>query len=55
MKKVENAEEKIGQISFDQKFVGTAPVIFCWTAVPYRTEWRYTIFSYKFIAIDLGL
>lgn len=55
IKKIENAEETMGKLSFDQKFVGTAPVIFCWTAVPYRTEWRYTILSHKFIAIDLGI
>ncbi|MFW9817875.1 MAG: SagB/ThcOx family dehydrogenase, partial [Candidatus Thorarchaeota archaeon] len=55
IKKIENAEEKMGELAFDQKFVGTAPVIFCWAAVPYRTEWRYTILSHKYIAIDLGI
>jgi SagB-type dehydrogenase family enzyme len=55
IKKIEDAEERIGELAFDQKFVGTAPVIFCWTAVPYRTEWRYTILSHKFIAVDLGI
>ena len=23
-------------------------------AIPYRTEWRYTILAHKFIAVDLG-
>jgi SagB-type dehydrogenase family enzyme len=55
VKRIENAEEKMGELAFDQKFVGTAPVIFFWTAVPYRTEWRYTILSHKFIAVDLGI
>ena len=55
IKSIENAEEKMGELAFDQKFVGTAPVIFCWAAVPYRTEWRYTILSHKFIAVDLGI
>ncbi|MFW9848605.1 MAG: SagB/ThcOx family dehydrogenase [Candidatus Thorarchaeota archaeon] len=54
IKEIDNAEEKMGELAFDQKFVGTAPVIFYWTAVPYRTEWRYTILSHKFIAVDLG-
>ena len=54
IKGIKNAEERIGKLAFDQKFVGKAPVIFCWAAVPYRTEWRYTILSHKFIAIDLG-
>lgn len=54
IKEIADAEELIGKLAFDQKFVGTAPVIFIWTAVPYRTEWRYTILSHKFISIDLG-
>ncbi|NPD87686.1 MAG: SagB/ThcOx family dehydrogenase [Asgard group archaeon] len=55
IKQTDDAEEKIGELAFNQKFVGRAPLIFCWTAVPYRTEWRYTILSHKFIAIDLGI
>jgi SagB-type dehydrogenase family enzyme len=55
IKRIADAEEKMGRLAYDQKFVGTAPVIFCWTAVPYRTEWRYTILSHKFIAVDLGI
>ena len=55
IKRIDDAEEKIGELAFDQKFVGTAPVVFFWTAVPYRTEWRYTILSHKFIAVDLGI
>jgi SagB-type dehydrogenase family enzyme len=55
IKRIEDAEEKMGKLAYDQKFVGKAPVIFYWTAIPYRTEWRYTILSHKFIAIDLGI
>ncbi len=55
IKSIEDAEETLGRLAYDQKFVGTAPVIFCWSAVPYRTEWRYTILAHKFIAIDLGI
>ena len=29
-------------------------VIFIWTAVPYRTEWRYDILSHKMIAMEAG-
>lgn len=29
-------------------------VTFIWTAIPYRMEWRYSIVSHKFIAIDAG-
>jgi SagB-type dehydrogenase family enzyme len=31
-----------------------AAAIFLWTAVPYRTEWRYTFISPKLIALDAG-
>jgi SagB-type dehydrogenase family enzyme len=55
IKTIKEAENTIGELSYNQKFVGKAPAIFFWTAVPYRTEWRYTVLSHKFIAIDLGL
>jgi SagB-type dehydrogenase family enzyme len=55
IKSIKDAEEKIGELAYDQKFVGKGAVIFCWVAIPYRTEWRYTILAHKFIAIDLGL
>ena len=29
-------------------------VVFIWTAIPYRMEWRYTIISPKLIALDAG-
>jgi len=51
---IEEAEREIGELTFDQMFVGKGAVIFCWVAIPYRTEWRYTIVAHKFIAVDLG-
>ena len=46
--------EKISAASLGQAFVGTAPVVFIWTVIPYRMEWRYTIAAHKVIAIDIG-
>ncbi len=37
-----------------QGFVGEAAVTFIWTAIPYRTEWRYAMVSAKVIAQDSG-
>ena len=37
-----------------QDFVGTAAVVFIWTAIPYRVEWRYTIVAPKIVAQDSG-
>jgi len=54
IKKIEDAEKIIGQLTYDQMFVGNGAVVFCWVAIPYRTEWRYTILAHKFLAIDIG-
>ncbi len=49
-------EEHLGEIIteglFRQRF--GAPVIFLWTTIPYRTEWRYAYESHKVIALDAG-
>lgn len=37
-----------------QEFVRDAAVVFIWTAVPYRTEWRYSFLSHKVIAQETG-
>ncbi len=55
IKQIENSEKKIGELAYNMNFVGTGAVIFCWAAVPYRTEWRYTILAQKFVAIEIGL
>jgi SagB-type dehydrogenase family enzyme len=34
--------------------VGNAAVIFLWSAVPYRTEWKYTYLSHRMIAMEAG-
>lgn len=54
IKHIKDVEKRIGELTYDQMFVGNGAVIFCWVAIPYRTEWRYTILAHKFIAIDLG-
>ncbi len=45
---------KVVEGCLGQEFVGQAAVVFVWTVIPYRTEWRYSIFSHKVIAIDAG-
>ncbi len=37
-----------------QKFAGDCAICFIWTALPYRTEWRYMLESKKCILIDVG-
>lgn len=50
----ETLGSKLNDICLNQKFVGKSAVVFIWTAIPYRTEWRYNILSHKIIAIDVG-
>jgi SagB-type dehydrogenase family enzyme len=50
----ETAAEKIGPATFQQNWVSGAAVIFVWSAIPYRTEWRYSLASHKVILLDAG-
>jgi len=50
-----------GGPSFETKASGSLPpmlarsaVVFIWTAIPYRSEWRYTIVAPKMIAQESG-
>ncbi|MFW9955564.1 MAG: SagB/ThcOx family dehydrogenase [Candidatus Thorarchaeota archaeon] len=38
--------------AWSQNFIGLAPVVFVWAAIPYKTEWRYSVISYKDILIE---
>jgi SagB-type dehydrogenase family enzyme len=46
--------EEIIRATLDQEFVGRSSVVFIWTVVPYRTEWRYGPASHKAILLDAG-
>jgi SagB-type dehydrogenase family enzyme len=35
-------------------FAKESAAVFVWTAIPYRTAWRYSVLSWKFIAQDSG-
>ena len=35
-------------------WAANSAVVFVWTTIPYRTEWRYSIVSYKMIAQESG-
>jgi len=51
---VEQLREKLIVATFEQRFIGNAPVIFIWTVIPYRMEWRYSIAAHRVIALDAG-
>ena len=45
--------ERVHEACYEQ-YVRDSAVTFIWTAIPYRTEWRYSILSPKSIAQDSG-
>ncbi len=45
---------KLEKIAFRQKFVAIAPVLFIWSCIPYRGEWRYSVASHKAMLLDAG-
>ena len=47
-------QEELSEALNGQEFAANAPVVFVWSAVPYRTEWRYGLQSHKYILLDAG-
>jgi len=50
----DQATAKITAATLGQSFVAEAAVVFIWTTIPYRMEWRYGVAAHKTIAIDAG-
>lgn len=46
--------EELTEALNGQDFAAEAPVLFVWSAIPYRTEWRYGWQSHKYILLDAG-
>lgn len=53
-KKDKYLKEQIIRATLDQAFVGNSAAVFIWTAIPYRTEWRYGPAAHKAILLDAG-
>jgi len=54
LKKGDNLVEKAKNASRTNAFVGEAAVVFVWTVIPYRAEWRYGVVAHKMVAIESG-
>jgi SagB-type dehydrogenase family enzyme len=50
----DQAAANITAAALGQSFVAEAAVVFIWTTIPYRMEWRYGMAAHKTIAIDAG-
>lgn len=49
-----NQADQLAYALAGQVFAGNAPVCLVWTAVPYRSEWRYDNMGHKDILLDAG-
>lgn len=45
---------KVNDACRGQTFVGEGAVVFIWTVIPYRAEWRYSFVAHKMVAMDAG-
>jgi len=50
----ENITLKTASASFNQMFIADSSVVFIWTTIPYRMEWRYGPAAHRVIAFDIG-
>ena len=46
--------EDLTRALLGQRFAAHAPVVFIWSCVPYRGEWRYTLAAHKTMLLDAG-
>jgi SagB-type dehydrogenase family enzyme len=51
---IDDIPAKIDPALVGQKWAGKANVIFFWSCVPYRAEWRYAAYGHRVILIDAG-
>lgn len=54
VREVATMSAEVRKACYGQSFVSEAAVVFIWTAVPYRAEWRYGIIAHRMIAIEAG-
>jgi SagB-type dehydrogenase family enzyme len=50
----QNLPALLTEANLGQKFVGNAAVVFAWSCLPYRAEWRYMEHAHKNMLIDAG-
>jgi SagB-type dehydrogenase family enzyme len=50
----QNQADLLTAANLGQKFVGSSAVVFAWSCVPYRAEWRYMEYAHKSMLLDAG-
>lgn len=51
---VEDMDSKVTDALDDQRWATKANVLFFWSIVPYRGEWRYAEFAHRIMLMDIG-
>lgn len=51
---IEELDDKLDKATLGQHFVINSAVVFIWTCIPYRNEWRYNIGGHKPMLLDAG-
>ena len=54
LRTAEDLDDLLASCANGQVFVGQCAVTWIWTAIPYRTQWRYAMMAPKIIAQDSG-
>jgi len=54
VKKDPDLASKVVEGTRGQAFVGQGALVFIWTCIPYRAEYRFSLVAHKMIAIDAG-
>ncbi len=50
----DGSKKRLSRAVLGQQFVATSAVVFVWTTVPYRMEWRYLQAAHRVILLDAG-
>lgn len=54
VKEADRLEELLSEACNNQAFIGKSAAAFAWTAIPYRSEWRYPLSAHKVLLLDAG-
>jgi SagB-type dehydrogenase family enzyme len=50
----DNLKSAILEATLEQRFSAECSVVFVWSCIPYRAEWRYSIAAHKAMLLDAG-
>lgn len=51
---IDTMDDKVSDALSGQGWASKANVVFFWSVMPYRSEWRYSFFAHRIILVDIG-